>query len=275
MVAMSLRLVTWNVNGIRSALRKGFADWLRAESPDIVCLQEVRAPLRELQAVEPLLPGYHAAWHPAQRPGYAGTAILSRFAPGDLERGLAGEGDAEGRALTADFGDFRVMSLYAPNATPATPKMEVKRAWLDALRRHAAARSGEKPLLVCGDLNVARDERDSRGERHPAGINGCTDEEREGLARLLDGDAFCDPLREAAGEALLGTWWFAGSAKRHPTDGVRLDYILVPGKDRAAASRPLIRTDVWGSDHCPVQMELAFATRGLRPLPRLEQGSLI
>src|SRR5688500_7559152 len=173
---MSLTVVTWNVNSLRSAMRRGFLDWLQTTKPDVVCLQEVRALREQLHPLEPLFDGYRCIWNPAERAGYAGTAVLTRFEPVSFEFGLNGGSDPQGRSLTVDFGDFRVGSFYAPNSTPDTPKIPIKQTWLEDFREHVAER-GEKPFIVTGDLNVAYKELDSQGVAHPYGMNGCTREE--------------------------------------------------------------------------------------------------
>ncbi|MFH0927985.1 MAG: exodeoxyribonuclease III [bacterium] len=271
---MPFTVVTWNVNSLRSALRQGFCDWLKEMAPDVVCLQEVRATLDQLRPLESLFDGYRVVWNPATRPGYAGTAILTRFEPVAIETGLNGDSDPEGRALTIDFGAFKIASLYAPNATPLTPKMPVKCEWLSQLRTHIEAHS-DKLFIVAGDLNVAHGRLDSRDELYPQSINGCSDEERLGFQNVVAGCDLIDPHREQAGEAILSSWWHIGSPERFPDTGIRFDYVLIGAKHREAIVSGAIHPDIFGSDHCPVSLELDFSTEGLRRVTSVGQSSLL
>ncbi len=271
---MSLRIITWNVNSLRSALRKGFSEWLEKTSPDIVCLQEVRAELKHLHPLESLFPEHRAIWHPAVRPGYSGVAILSRFEPTNIEYGLNGASDLEGRALTVDYGSFRVTSLYGPNATEGTPKFLIKRAWLEELSHHVAKRA-DKPLIIAGDLNVAHTALDSRGVSHPSGIRGCTDEERHGFQELLDTCQLFDPMRERAGTSIISTWWHAGITNRQPEQGIRFDYTLLGTEYRDLVLDHTIHPEVFGSDHCPVSLIVEIPTDQLRLAHPVGQTALV
>lgn len=270
---MPIRIITWNVNGLRSAVRNGFAKWLRATAPDVVCLQEVRATLDQLRPLEPLFSGYRAIWHPAIRPGYAGVAVLTRWEPVQVEYGLDGDQDPEGRALTVDYGAFRVASLYAPNAVPGTSRIGEKCLWLERLRKHVLACS-DKPFIVSGDLNVAYEVADSGGEVHPYGVNGCTDEERAGFRRLLEDGALRDPHRNQAGDSPLSTWWSAGRA-RSSANGMRYDYALIGTPHVSKVVDQAIHPDVGGSDHCPVSLTLDISVDGLRSARSVGQGRLV
>lgn len=272
--AMSLHVVTWNVNSLRSCLTKGFSTWLTATNPDIICLQEVRAELKHLHPLEGLFPNHRCYWNPSVRPGYAGTAILTKFAPISTVTGLLQSPDPQGRALTADFGTFRVMSLYAPNASPLTEKIPLKVQWLTLLKDQVK-RYQEKPLILCGDLNVAHTRWDSRGQQHPLGMNGCTREEREGFQQLLKECALIDPIRERYQDEILSTWWHVVSSKRHPLDGMRLDYILLQKTSQPIFLDQQIQSLVFGSDHCPVSMKLAIDTSALTPASARGQTSLL
>jgi exodeoxyribonuclease-3 len=183
------------------------------------------------------------------------VAVLTRYEPVGYETGFVGQADAEGRVLTVDFGSFRVASLYGPNAPPETDRMPIKQAWLASLEAHAQCLS-DKPLILCGDLNVARSELDSRGESHPRGMNGCTDEERTAMRRLMETCHLGDPARERAGEAVISTWWPMVDVHRRLDSGLRLDYILL-GNDYGKLVRGCcLHKEVRGSDHCPVSLEV-------------------
>lgn len=259
---MAIKIVSWNVNGLRAVMQKGFLRWLREAAPDVVCLQEVRAGLKDLWPLEASLPGYKAFWQPAERPGYAGVAVLTRFEPLGQELGLDGEADSEGRALTVDFGGFRVASLYGPNSPADSGKLPAKMAWLAALGRHFRCLD-DKPFILCGDLNVARDTRDSRGELHPRGLNGCTDEERAAMRELMASCHLIDPIRYQAGDAVLSTWWPPTDILRRPNSGIRLDYALLHERHHGLVLSSSIGAEVRGSDHCPVTIEIDLPTEDL------------
>lgn len=271
---MSLSIVTWNVNSLRSCLTKGFSSWLTATAPDIVCLQEVRAELKHLLPLEPLFPGYRCFWNPAERPGYAGTAILTKFEPINVQGGLHADPDPQGRALTADYGSFRIMSLYAPNAVAGTEKIPIKVIWLARLREHILSRL-DKPLFVCGDLNVAHTKWDSRGQEHPRGMNGCTPEEKSGFQNLLTDCHLIDPMRAQYDSSVLSTWWHALSPERHSLDGMRFDYILIPEGQRGLILDQKIQSDTFGSDHCPVSATVSIETSELQRVDVVGQTSLL
>jgi exodeoxyribonuclease-3 len=259
---MAIKIVSWNVNGLRAAMQKGFLRWLAEAAPDIVCLQEVRAGLKDLWPLEASLPGYKAYWQPAERPGYAGVAVLTRFVPTSQESGLDGGADPEGRALTVDFGAFRIASLYGPNSPADSGKLTAKVAWLEALGLHCR-RLDDKPLILCGDLNVAHHVIDSRNELHPRGLNGCTDEERSAMRNLMSSCHLLDPVREQAGDTVLSTWWSPTDLLRRPASGIRLDYALLHERHRGLVRGTSIDAEVRGSDHCPVSLTVELPTAGL------------
>ncbi len=271
---MSFKLISWNVNSLRSAIRQGFLDWLRAEKPDVLCLQEVRAMGEQLRSIEGQFEGYRAIWHPAERPGYAGVAVLARVEPVGVELGLNGEADPQGRSLTVDFGTFRVGSFYAPNADPGSPKIQIKEAWLRQFQKHLSVRV-EKPFVIAGDLNVACTALDSGGVAQPWGMNGCTDVERRELQVVFDRCGLFDPARHEAGDALLSTWWDLPVTQRSFKNGMRYDYILFQKKHQALVMEQEILFHVDGSDHCPVSLTLDVSTDGLHRAETRGQGRLL
>lgn len=271
---MALRIVSWNVNSLRSALEKGFLNWMNDLKPDIICLQEVRATEQHLRPLEPLFPGYRAIWNPAIKPGYAGTAVLSRFEPLSSEKGLCGQADPEGRSLTVDFGDFYVGSFYAPNATPNTPKIPIKQQWLNDFTRHVAQKS-TKPFFLCGDLNVAHSIYDSQNTPHPRNMNGCTPEERKSFQTLFDACDLIDPTRIAANDAILSTWWDVPTALRSMKNGVRYDYILLQKAHSHLVAEQKTHHDIGGSDHCPVSILVALPDPALKQATGSGQVSLL
>lgn len=263
---MALRIVSWNVNSLRSALEKDFLVWLADFNPDIVCLQEVRATEQHLRPLEPLFPGYRAIWNPAIKPGYAGTAILTRFEPITHQKGLHNQPDPEGRSLTVDFGDFYVGSFYAPNATPNTPKIPIKQQWLKDFTQHVQEKS-TKPFFLCGDFNVAHTTYDSQNIPHPRNMNGCTPEERNGFQELFTTCSLIDPARKNSEHETLSTWWDVPCALRSMKNGVRYDYILLQEKCKDVVLEQNIHHNIGGSDHCPVSLLIDV------PHPNLKQAT--
>ncbi|NBS69017.1 hypothetical protein EBT31_08890 [bacterium] len=271
---MEMRIFSWNVNSLRSALEKGFKEWISEEKPDIVCLQEVRASLDKLHAIEPLFPEYKILWNPAEKSGYAGTAILSRFEPLSFETGLAGNPDPEGRSITADFGEFLVGSFYAPNAIPGTEKITKKLRWMEEFTNHLATKKG-KPFFLCGDFNIAPTILDSQNTPHPRGMNGCTKEEREALEVIIKEHKLHDPMRNAAGSSLLSSWWACSPALRSMNNGFRYDYILLQTAFQTWITDQKIHHERGGSDHCPVSIAANIPTSNLKKARGGGQASLL
>lgn len=269
-----MKIVSWNVNSLRSAFRQGFLDWLAREKPDVVCLQEVRAQVAQLRPLEEQLAGYRAIWHPAQRPGYAGVAILTRYEPVGVEIGLDGDADLQGRAVTVDFGTFRVGSYYAPNADPGSHKISIKETWLRQFQKHIATRD-EKPFVVAGDLNVAYTSLDSGGVAAPWGMNGCTEVEREGMRAVFERCHLFDAARDEAVDGLLSTWWAQPATQRSLKNGMRYDYVLLQKKYRALVAAQEILYHVRGSDHCPVSLTLHVSTGDLHHAETRGQARLL
>lgn len=259
---MALHIVSWNVNSLRAALEKGFLEWIQQEKPDIVCLQEVRATRDKLHARETLFPNYKILWNPAEKPGYAGTAIMSRYEPSSSTTGLAEQYDPEGRAITADFGTFFVGSFYAPNAPPGEEKMKRKLSWMHALDMHIE-KYAHKPFFLCGDFNIVPTIHDSQNIRHPHNINGCTNEERKALEHIMKKHALLDPMRKAAGDCMLSSWWAVKPELRSMNNGIRCDYILLQEAHAPLVVHERIHHEVGGSDHCPVSITVNIATESL------------
>lgn len=257
------RVVSFNCNGLRSAVGKGFHEWLAEQEADVCCLQEIRVAEQQLtEALQPP-PGWHALWLPAQRPGYAGVAIWSRARPRRFRAGLGdAEFDAEGRLLTADFGAARVASLYLPSGSSSEQRQAAKyrfmarfEAWLARQRRARA------PLLVCGDWNIAHTEKDLRNWRANRDHSGFLPAEREWLGRVLDAgwrDVFRALHPEAEGEGY--TWWSQRGQARAKNVGWRIDYQIAAPALAAAARSARVAASPRMSDHAPllVDYELEF-----------------
>lgn len=247
-----MHLVSWNVNGIRACLRKGGGNWLAACGADIICLQETRA-LPEQAGLE--LPGYVASWHPATRPGYSGVAALSRREPLSVERGLGLSGlDAEGRLLVLELDDLFVATVYAPNAQRELARLDLRTTvWDPAFRDRMSRLAACKPVVFCGDLNVAHREIDLANPQQNRRNAGFTDEERAGFDALLAA-GFVDTFREFEPGGGHYTWWSNRMGVREKNIGWRIDYVLISRDLRPRLRSASIHAEVLGSDHCPVSV---------------------
>jgi exodeoxyribonuclease-3 len=254
-----MKLISWNVNGLRAALRKGFLDYLAAEAPDLLCLQETRC---DPDALEPLWSAEYAThWNVAEKKGYAGTALLTRVRPLRVTRGIRQpEHDREGRVLTAEFPDFFLVNVYTPNARRDLARLPYRQRWDRAFLRHVKRLETAKPVIFCGDLNVAHTERDLARPRANIRNHGFTVEERAGFSAFLAA-GFVDTFREFESGGGHYTWWSPMRNARARNVGWRIDYFLISAALRPRLKAAFIRAEVTGSDHCPVGIELAPASR--------------
>jgi exodeoxyribonuclease-3 len=252
-----VRIVSWNVNGVRAALRKGLLDFVRKCDADVICLQETKAHPGDVQHVK-WPGGYEVLWNSAEKKGYSGTAILTRVRPGGVRNGIGSPAhDKEGRVLAAEFADFWLVNVYQPNSQRGLTRLDYRvRKWDPAFRRYLKnLQSKGKPALFCGDLNVAHDEIDLANPRTNRRNAGFTDEERESFGRLLKG-GFVDTFREFEKGPGNYTWWSQMSDCRARNIGWRVDYFVAAERLRPALRRAWISPDVMGSDHCPVGLEV-------------------
>lgn len=252
-----MRLISWNVNGIRSVIGKGFGDFVASERPDILCLQETKA--RPEQVTLPLeLAGYHASWNSAVKPGYSGVAVFSREAPLAVRHGFGiDEHDAEGRVLTLEYPDFFLVNVYTPNSQDGLRRLPYRMAWDEAFRLFLATLAVTKPVVFCGDLNVAHQEIDIARPKENRFSAGFSDEERASFGKLLE-SGFHDTFRHLnPGVEAAYSWWSYRAGARARNIGWRIDYFGVssPFIDRVASAE--ILPHVLGSDHCPVGIRLA------------------
>jgi len=265
-----MKLYSWNVNGIRSVLKKGtFQSFMADEKPDIVCLQETKA---ERGQIEIELPGYHEYWNSAVKKGYSGTAIFARHEPVKVINGfpedfakrfkfhdeLQRDAADEGRVITAEFDKFHVVTVYTPNAKDDLSRLPLRhKHWDPAFLAYCKQLEKTKPVIFCGDLNVAHTELDLANPRPNHGKNGFTLEEREGFQNFIDA-GFVDTFRMFTQGNGHYSWWsnFANSRARNV--GWRIDYVLVSEALRKSVKKAEIHTKVMGSDHCPVSIELAL-----------------
>jgi exodeoxyribonuclease III len=252
-----MRLLSWNVNGIRAVLGKGFPEFVAAERPDILCLQETKA--RPEQVELPLeLGGYQAFWSSAEKPGYSGVAVFTRGTPLDVREGLGiAAHDREGRVLTLEFHDFILVNVYTPNAQDELKRLDYRLAWDEAFRHHVAREAARKPVVFCGDLNVAHHEIDLARPRENRRNPGFSDEERASFGKLLDA-GFTDSFRHFHPDrAAAYSWWSYRAGARQKNVGWRIDYFGVSTSFVGRLSGAEILPHVHGSDHCPVGITLA------------------
>jgi exodeoxyribonuclease-3 len=250
-----VRLITWNVNGIRSILRKGFLDYLAVEQPDIICLQETKAPADAFEAL--LAPGYQTHWNVADRKGYSGTAIFTRIAPIAVTRGMdIAEHDSEGRVLCAEYANFFLVNVYVPNSKRELERLPYRQRWDRAFLKYLRALERRKPVIVCGDFNVAHTEIDLAHPKQNLRTHGFTPEERAGFDAFVKA-GFIDTFREFEKGGGHYTWWSVMTNARPRNVGWRIDYFLISAALRPRLKSAFIRSEIQGSDHCPVGIELA------------------
>lgn len=251
-----MKMISWNVNGFRAVLNKGFAEIFAGFDADIVCLQETKMQPGQAEFAPA---GYFQFWNSAEKKGYSGTAVFSRVPPLKTVYGIGREEHGhEGRAITLEFEAFYLVNLYAPNSQSELARLAYRMRWEDDLRAYLCVLDRQKPVVVCGDLNVAHEEIDLKNPRPNRGSAGFTDEERAKLTQLLE-SGFVDTFRalypNAAGRY---TWWSYQHRARATNAGWRIDYFLVSERLRERLGDALICSDIQGSDHCPVGLVLAL-----------------
>lgn len=245
-----MKLVSWNVNGIRSVLGKGFREYLATENPDVLCLQEVKA---RPEQVPDTFEGYEIHWNPAQRAGYSGTAVLTRISPLSVSRGLGiEEHDAEGRVITLEFEDFFLLNVYTPNSKRDLARLDYRtRRWTPAFADFLDRLQHTKPVVFCGDMNVAHREIDLARPKDNLHNAGFTIEEREAFDHVLS-RGFVDTYRHLQPEGRRYTWWSYQNGARERNIGWRIDYLCVSRTFLPRITESFIHDHVMGSDHCPV-----------------------
>lgn len=251
-----MKLLSWNVNGLRAVLKKGFAEFVTKENPDILCLQESKA--RPEQVELPLeLGGYRNYWSCAVKPGYSGVVAFSREEPLEVREGLGiEEHDQEGRVLTLEYPEFILVNVYTPNAQNELRRLPYRLSWDAAFREHVAREAERKPVVFCGDLNVAHREIDLARPRENRRNPGFSDEERESFSELL-GAGFVDTFRHHhPDEEGAYSWWSYRAGARQRNVGWRIDYFGVSERFIDRVDDAFILPDVMGSDHCPVGITL-------------------
>ena len=248
-----MKLISWNVNGFRACLTKGFADFFSREDADFVCLQETK--MQPGQA-DFEAPGYFDYWYSAEKKGYSGTAIFAKKEPLSVRYGIGiPEHDTEGRAITLEYADFYLLCVYTPNAQRELARLDYRMAWEDALRDYIIALDREKPVIYCGDLNVAHEEIDLKNPKTNHHSAGFSDEERAKFTELL-GSGFTDTFRKLYPDKVEYSWWSYMMKAREKNIGWRIDYFVVSDRLFPQVKDSRILTSVMGSDHCPVLLEI-------------------
>ena len=249
-----MRLISWNVNGLRACVGKGFLDFFNEIRADAVCLQETKMQPDQLTLE---LEGYQQYWNSAVKKGYSGTAVFTKMPPLSVKNGMdIPEHDNEGRVITCEFEKFYLVTVYTPNAQSELARLDYRMTWDDAFREFLLELDAKKPVIVCGDMNVAHKEIDLKNPVPNRGSAGFTDEEREKFTKLLDA-GFTDTFRHLHPD-LTGaySWWSYRFKARQNNAGWRIDYFLVSDRIKDKIVTASILPEVMGSDHCPVMLEI-------------------
>ena len=251
-----MKFISWNVNGLRACMGKGFADFFSQTDADFFCLQETKL---QPGQIEMDLPDRHEYWNYAEKKGYSGTAIFAKAEPLSVTCGVGvPELDTEGRMITLEYESFYLITCYTPNAQRELARLDHRLTWDAAFRSKLSELDKSKPVIVCGDLNVAHQEIDLKNPKSNRGSAGFSDEERESFGKLLDA-GFTDTFRYLHPDATGAyTWWSYMFKAREKNAGWRIDYFLVSNRIADKITAAPIYSDIFGSDHCPVGLEISL-----------------
>ena len=250
-----MKFISWNVNGLRACAGKGFADAFAALDADFFCLQETK--MQEGQ-LDMQFPGYQSYWNYADKKGYSGTAIYTRHTPLNVTRGIGiDEHDHEGRVVTMEMQEFFLVCCYTPNSQDGLRRLDYRMKWEDDFRNYLMRLDAVKPVVLCGDLNVAHEEIDLKNPKTNRKNAGFTDEERQQMTTLLS-SGFIDTFRSLYPEQVTYSWWSYRFQARQKNAGWRIDYFIISERLRSRLHDAKIHTDILGSDHCPVELDLDF-----------------
>lgn len=248
-----MKLVSWNVNGLRAVIGKDFYESVAHMNPDVLCLQEIKM---QKGQCEVNLPGYEAHFCCADRKGYSGTAVFSRVPISEVSFGIGIDlHDHEGRVITCDMGAFYLVCCYTPNSQDGLRRLDYRMNWEDDFREYLIKLDGEKPVVLCGDLNVAHQEIDLKNPKPNRMNPGFTDQEREKMTQLLS-SGFVDSFRFLHPDEIKYSWWSYRMKARERNAGWRIDYFIVSERAKGWIKSAEIYNDIFGSDHCPVSVEL-------------------
>lgn len=246
-------LVSWNVNGIRAVLKKGFLDVIKELNPEIMCLQETKA---HQEQVSLDLKGYYQYWNSAEKKGYSGTLVLTKKKPLQISYGMdIKHHDLEGRVITLEYPKFYLVNVYTPNSQPELKRLKYRLEWEDDFKKYL--HSLKKPVIVCGDLNVAHEEIDLKNPKTNQQNAGFTIEERNKMTALLD-SGFIDTFRYLYPEKVAYSWWSYRYHARSKDIGWRVDYFLISDKLKKKLKEAYIYAEIKGSDHCPIGIEITL-----------------
>ena len=246
-----MKFVSWNVNGLRACEGKGFSDVFRSLDADFFCLQETKMQPGQLDLS---FEGYKSYWNSADKRGYSGTAIFTRHEPLSVEMGMGIDlHDHEGRVITLEMPDFFLVTVYTPNSQDGLKRLDYRMSWDDAFRSYLKRLDQQKPVIVCGDMNVAHEEIDIKNPKSNRRNAGFTDEEREKFTDLL-ACGFTDTFRHLHPDEVRYSWWSYRFHAREKNAGWRIDYFLTSNRLQPAIVSASIHTDIMGSDHCPVEL---------------------
>ena len=252
-----MKLISWNVNGLRACLKKDFMDSFQALDADIFCLQETKLQHHAGQADEVDLPGYHQFWNSAEKKGYSGVAVFTKEEPLSVTYGLGiDDHDHEGRVITAEYPDFYLVCCYTPNSQDGLKRLDYRMQWEDDFRVYLKELDAVKPVVLCGDLNVAHTEIDLKNPKTNRQNAGFSDEERAKMTELLSA-GFTDTYRHFYPDQTgVYSWWSYRFQARQKNAGWRIDYFIVSDRLQPNLTAAAIHTDIYGSDHCPVSLEI-------------------
>ena len=248
-----MKLISWNVNGIRACLNKGFSEFFKETKADIFCLQETKC---QPEQIELEFDGYTSYWNSAEKKGYSGTAVFTKKKPINVTYGIGiEEHDKEGRIITLEFEKFFLITNYTPNAKRELERLEYRMVWEDEIRKYLLELNKKKPVIMCGDLNVAHEEIDLKNPKTNKGNAGFTNEERGKMTELLNA-GFTDSYRYLYPEKVEYSWWSYMGHAREKNVGWRIDYFIVSNDFKEKIKDAKIYTDILGSDHCPIGLEI-------------------
>ena len=249
-----MKLISWNVNGLRACVQKGFLEYFNSVNADVFCIQESK--LQEGQ-IELDLPGYEQYWNYAEKKGYSGTAIFTKQKPLNVTYGIGiEEHDKEGRVITLEFEEFYMVDIYTPNSKRELERLDYRQIWEDEIRKYLLKLNETKPVIMCGDLNVAHEEIDLKNPKTNRKNAGFTDEERQKMTELLDA-GFTDTFRYLYPDKENAySWWSYMGHAREKNVGWRIDYFIVSKSIESKIKEATIYPEIMGSDHCPVELEI-------------------
>ena len=255
----NLKLISWNVNGIRAVAKKGFHDWFKNENPDILCIQETKAWEEQLDDSLTKIDGYNSIFCQGERKGYSGTALYTKEKPISVERGFGiEEFDNEGRIIVAEYKEFTLYNIYYPNGKKDAIRLKYKLDFYEAFQKHAVKllKKGRK-IIICGDVNTAHKEIDLARPKANETVSGFLPEEREWINRFL-AEGFIDTLRMFNDKPEVYTWWDMVTRARDRNVGWRIDYFYISENLRKNITNAFVLSDIMGSDHCPIGIEMKF-----------------